>query len=303
MYRDFKQIIEKAGKIKPQKIIVAGAEEENLLLALEKATLNEYIQPILVGNSESILKTIEKNNMKIPNVTIIHANTNEEKCNISCEELIKYDDSFMMKGLVDTSEIIRAILRRKEELLVSDLISHVSLIELPYYEKIIGLSDTSINIKPDIDEKIKIIENTRDFFIKLGYKNPKIALLSSIEKVKDKMEDTIDSHRIKELFLKGVIDNCIVEGPISLDLSIDRKAVEIKGYDGLIKGDADILISPDLVSGNLLGKSFNYTPYSKFAGFVLGVKKPIALTSRASSMENKLYSIIIGAIISARDEG
>ena len=99
--------------------------------------------------------------MKIPNVTIIHANTNEEKCNISCEELIKYDDSFMMKGLVDTSEIIRAILRRKEELLVSDLISHVSLIELPYYEKIIGLSDTSINIKPDIDEKIKIIENTR----------------------------------------------------------------------------------------------------------------------------------------------
>lgn len=302
MFKNFNEIIEKAGKINTQKMVVVGAEEEKLIRAVEKATSDGYIDPILVGDKNSIEDIIKRNNINLPNVEIINAETNEEKGRLSCEELLKHRDCFMMKGLIDTSDILRAILNRKEELIVSNLISHVSLIELPYYVKIIGLSDTSINIKPNFGEKIEIVKNTREFFNKLGYAAPKVSILSAVEKVNKKMQDTIDAKELKKLNQKGEIDKCVIEGPISLDLSIDKKSVDIKKYNGLIKGDADILITPDLVSGNLLGKSFNYTPESKFAGFILGARKPIALTSRASTMENKLYSIIIGAIISARDD-
>ena len=302
MFRNLNEIIEKAGKINTQKIIIVGAEEEKLLKATKKASSLGYIEPILVGNKDKIVEIIEKNNINFPSMTIIDAETNEEKSNISCEELYKHKDSFMMKGLVDTSDVLKAILKRKKDFMVSNLISHISLIELPYYEKIIGLSDTSVNIKPDLNGKIDIVKNSRDFFNKLGYELPKISILSAIEKVNNKMQDTIDADYIKKLNQSGELNKCIIEGPISLDLSIDKKSAEIKKYDGLIKGDADILITPDLVSGNLLGKSFNYTPNSKFAGFIVGTKKPIGLTSRASSIENKLYSMIIGAIISARDD-
>ncbi len=297
IYQSFEDIISKNMPKNPVRMYLVAAEEEGVLRAAAKAEQEGYIEPVLVGKKDKILNLLVKNNIFFKNLFIINAEENKDKCDTACQNIAREEHSFLMKGMVETSDLIRSILREKKSLLCTDLISHVSLLELPYYSKILGLSDTSVNIKPSLIDKENILKNTVAFFHQLGYKNPKAAILSSIEKVNPKMQETIDAAMLKEKNLKGEISGCIVEGPISLDISISPKAAIVKDYKGHIQGDADILIAPDMVSGNLLGKCFNFTPCSRFAGFLLGTKCPVGLTSRASDYENKYSSMVLGAIL------
>lgn len=297
MYKNFDELFNNKEFFKKTKsMLLIGACDKTSLEAVADATSRGIIEPILVGKKEKIEELLKDNDISIDTYEIIDAKTSNEMCEKSINYIIENNCDFLMKGTVNTSEIIKSILVRKKELLTNKLISHISLLEIPYLNKIISLSDTSINIKPNLEEKAEIIKNSRDFLIKIGYIKPKVAILSSIETVNEKMQDTVDAHELKLLNQKNVLDNCIIEGPISFDLAIDEKAAKNKKYKGRIKGDADLLIAPDIVSGNLLGKCFNYVPNSKFAGVILGVKFPIVLTSRASSKENKYYSILVGGM-------
>ncbi|WP_434309127.1 phosphate acyltransferase [Hominifimenecus sp. rT4P-3] len=303
MIRNFDELLNTGSFREPVTLVLAGAEEPKMLKAVGKAADKGYIRPILVGEPEKIrgyLEPILKEHSFEPQ--IVSANGEAEICEKACTAALSTDKTVLMKGLVNTSSLLRSILHRKQEFGVTGLISHISLLELPYYDRVLGLSDTSINIRPNLEEKAQILKSGIDFFHCLGYECPKGAVLASVETVNPKMPDTVDAAALKEISETGEFGNCLVEGPISLDLAIDPAAAAVKKYQGKVRGDADFLLVPDITAGNLLGKSFNLTPGSRFAGFILGTRIPIGLTSRASSPENKFYTMAIGALLAEGGE-
>lgn len=150
---------------------------------------------------------------------------------------------------------------------------------------------------PDLLQKKVIIENTVEVLRNMGYVKPKIGILAAVEKVNSKMPETVDAHELKQMNLKGEIKNCIIEGPISYDLAMDKEAAMIKGYDSEVAGDVDVLIVPNITVGNVLGKSLVYSAKAKMAGCIIGAQCPIALTSRSSTAEEKYLSLALATVL------
>ena len=161
------------------------------------------------------------------------------------------------------------------------------------------MSDPALNTYPDFDAKKAIVVNAVKMLNALGYDRPKIAVLASVEKVNPKMPDTVDADALKKLSECGDIKNCVIEGPISLDLAISKESAKIKGYESPVAGDADLLIVPDINSGNLLAKSLTLLAGAQTAGCVLGAKVPAILVSRSAEASDKYYSIALAACIAA----
>ncbi len=298
MYRNFTELLAR-GPSRPARLVIAGAAETKTLRAVAKSVREGLTGTTLVGDKNALTALLKENDLFDEDLAIRHATTPKEICEAACEEVL-LSGGFLMKGLVETADLIQAILRRREQMLEGTLISHISLLELPYRDRLFGLSDTSVVISPDIDQKTEIIRAAVQFWNRMGCSCPKVAVLAAVEKVSSKMRDTLDARELSGRWHAGQIPGCVVEGPLSLDLAIDPAAATIKRYAGAVRGDADLLLAPDLTAGNLLGKCFNYTPGSRFAGFLLGTKMPVVLTSRASSLENKLLSIQVGACIQER---
>jgi Phosphotransacetylase len=193
-----------------------------------------------------------------------------------------------MKGLISTSVILKAVLNKELKLLKQDLLSHIALFSLPNYHKPVIISDAAMNIDPDTETKIKIIENTITAAGKLGIKEPKIALISAVEKVNEKIASTVTNDTIVRAcnFKQAIID-----GPMQYDLALSKSAAEIKGYNSAVAGDADILIMPHIDAGNILYKALVTTAGAHVAGMIAGLKVPFVLTSRADSKEEKYNSI------------
>lgn len=277
----------------PAKIVIVGAEEDKMLRVVSAATQEGWVKPTLVGGP-TLKSFVLQHAPELSDCCVAEADPNGFS-DTACE--LVQDGGFIMKGTVETSNLMRAILRWKSRMMSGQIISHISLLQVPYYDKLFGLSDTSVIITPTLEQKAEIVRLGVQFMQSLGCKCPKVAVLSAIEKLNPAMRDTVDADKLAAMGRDGSLGLCSVDGPVSLDIAIDPAAARIKHYCGMIKGDADLLLAPDLTAGNLLGKSMNYTPNSLFAGFLLGTTIPVALTSRASSAENKLISLKIGAIL------
>lgn len=279
-------------------LIVCGAAEKKLLKAVEQAFNEGWVRPALVGPEHLIRPTIDEYAPGLAAAEIVDAGGNENICEAACS--MAEPGNCMIKGTVETSQLMRAVLHRKKDLMNGKVISHISLLEVPYYGKLFGLSDTSVIIRPSLEQKAEIIRLGAEMMRKLGCDRPKAAVLAAVEKVNPAMPETLDAAALEEMGKRGELGDCIVGGPVSFDLALDRVSADVKKYDGVIRGDADLMLAPDLCSGNLLGKCFNYTPGSLFAGLLLGVTIPVALTSRASSFENKLLSVKMAAFIAGK---
>jgi len=175
--------------------------------------------------------------------------------------------------------------------------SHVVLNEIPSYHKLLITTDGGMMMYPDVKQKQEILKNAVDVLLALGYEKPKVAILAAVENVNPKMTETQDAANLKELNQAGVITNCIVEGPISYDLALSKEVASLKGYESPVVGDVDILLVPNITAGNILGKCLLITAGAKMAGFVVGAKVPIVLTSRGSSAEEKYLSIVLSAAV------
>jgi len=277
---------------------VAAAEDKEVLIAIKDAVEKEIIKPILVGQAEKIHTIAKEINFNLVDIKIINAETIEESAKIAVQLVSNKEADFVMKGLLDTAVLLKAVLNKDYGLRTDSLLSHVMIYELEKYHKLLLLTDGGMNIAPDYEQKEKILKNSIQAAKSLGIKTVKVACLAAKEKVNPKMQTTVDADLLQKACEDGKFgENVIVEGPLAFDLAVSKEASEIKGFKSEISGDVDILVVPTIEVGNGIGKAFTYMTNSKSAGIIMGAKAPIVLVSRADSNESKLYSIAYGALI------
>ena len=279
---------------------VAAAHDEEVLLAIKSAAQMDIIVPILVGQEQKIRQIAEEIKFDLDGIKIIDKETIEECAETAVKLVSSKEADFVMKGLLDTSVILKAVLNKEWGLRTDSLLSHVMIYEVGFYHKLLVLTDGGMNIAPDYDQKVKILKNAIKATEPLGLDNIKVAALAAKEKVNPKMHATVDAKALEDACKQGEFgDNVIVEGPLAFDLAVSEEACKIKGFKTEVGGDVDIMLMPTIEVGNGIGKSFTYAAGAKSAGIIMGAKAPIVLVSRADSHESKLYSIAYGAIVAA----
>ena len=201
----------------------------------------------------------------------------------------------LIKGMLQTGTLLKAVVNRDTGIRASEVMSHVAILDVPSYHKLLYVTDGGMVVAPDLGQKRHILKNAVDFCRFLGYSCPKAAVLCAVETVTPAMPETADAAALKEAGERGDFGACFVEGPISLDLATDPGAAQIKGYSSPVAGDADILLAPSIAAGNLLGKSLYGLAGGEMAGVVLGARVPITINSRGAAAEEKYWSILICA--------
>jgi len=203
--------------------------------------------------------------------------------------------AFLMKGYLDTAVLLKAVVDKEKGLGKGGVMSHFSMFDVPSYHKILVPVDGGMVAYPTLEQKKAIIENTVETLRSMGYDCPKVGVLTCVEKVNSKMPETMEAAELARMNREGEIKNCIIEGPISYDCAIDAEIAKLKNYESQIAGDVDVLVAPNIHAGNIMGKMLTCTCKAKMAGFVVGAKCPIVLTSRGSSAEEKFLSIAVSA--------
>ncbi len=251
------------------------------------------ITPIFIGDKEKIALYAKEAAIELDINSIVHTASVQESAATAVKLIREGHADLLMKGMLTTKSLLVEVLNEERAISSGNLLSHLALFESPYYHKIIALSDAALNIAPNEEEKIQIVQNAVKGLNHLGLVCPKVALLAAIEKVNPKMQATVDAAHMVEIHAKSKIAECYLEGPLALDLAVSTEAATHKGIRSIVCGDADLLIVPEITSGNVLYKSFTCMGGAKTAGVILGASAPIILTSRADSEESKLYSIAL----------
>ena len=298
MIKELKDILDILKKQNQAILSVAAAEDKEVLQAVKDSVDIGIIKPILVGNSEKIKSISKQIKFDLSGIKIINSNSIEESAKIAIELVSSKKADFVMKGILDTSILLKSVLNKDYGLRTDSLLSHVMIYQMDNYHKLLLLTDGGMNILPNYDEKEKILKNAIEAANALGIENIKIACIAAKEKVNPKMQATVDGELLQKASIEGKFGkNVIVEGPLSLDIALSKEASKIKGFKSKVSGDTDILLMPTIEAGNGIGKSFTYMANAKSAGVIMGAKSPIVLVSRADSSESKLYSIAYGALI------
>ena len=279
---------------------VAAAHDEEVLLAIKSATEMNIITPILVGQEDKIRKISDEINFDLNGIKIIDKETIEECAEVAVKLVSSKEADFVMKGLLDTSVILKAVLNKEWGLRTDSLLSHVMVYEADFYPKLLVTTDGGMNIAPNYEQKVKILKNAIKATEPLGLETIKVCALAAKEKVNPKMQATVDAKELEDACKNGEFgENVIVEGPLAFDLAVSKEACEVKGFKTEVGGDVDIILMPTIEVGNGIGKAFTYAAGAKSAGIIMGAKAPIVLVSRADTHESKLYSIAYGAIVAA----
>jgi len=300
--KELKEILSLAKSIGPKIIAVAKAEDEEVFLALDQARREKIIQGILVGSKDEIKKLADKNKINLSEYELVEE-PDGLKASLLCSQLINQGKAdLMMKGLLDTGIFMRGILDKEKGLTTGKLLTHVAVFEIPDFPRLLLLTDAAINIAPTLLEKAQIIQNAVDLALSLGIENPKVACIAAMEKVNpEKMPVTVDAACLSMMSKRGQIKGAIVDGPFALDNATSEESAEIKGVKSPIAGKADILLCPDIETGNVIYKTLIEFAKAKCAAIVLGTKAPVVLTSRADSHETKFMSIALGVVESRQD--
>lgn len=253
---------------------------------------------ILIGNEANTKKILQNINQNL-NFDIINETKEEEACKIAVSLAKDGKATAIMKGICETSTIMRSVLNKDYGIIKSKNLSHLAAFEVKenVYHKLIFLTDAAINISPNISDKKEIIRNSVSFLHKLGIPSPKVALLAAKEKVDKKMPITLEYEQIVKEHLLNNYKDCEIYGPLALDNAINKNAANIKGITNSVAGDADILLCPNIEAGNILYKSLAFLAEAKTCGIVLGAQVPLVLTSRADTAQTKLLSITMSTIM------
>lgn len=296
MLRNFDEVIEKVKAFHKKKCCGVCMADLAAIEAVIEAENMGLAEPVFVGHKEKIIEILRKLSVST-DYEIIDVESDSEGAEKVVELVRDGKVDFILKGHIETAVLMKAVVDKEKGLRTDSFISHVAFEELPTYHKLLAVTDGGMCMYPDIEQKQKIIENAVDVFHKLGYELPKVACLSAIEKENPKMPSTVDAAELKRRNINKEIEGCIIEGPISFDLAYSKEAKEIKGYKSEVAGDADILLAPDIQTGNILAKTLNLAANGKMAGFVVGAKCLILLISRSATAEEKYLSIAIAALV------
>lgn len=284
-----------------QTIALAAAHSEEALAAVEYARSRGVVEAVLVGDEQLIRKYADANKIEISNYRIIDEPSAARAAEIAVCLVRSQEAHLLMKGQIETSDFLRAVLNKEKGLRSEKRLCSAVVIESKRLKRLIILADVGTNIAPDLETKASIIESCSLVARAMGIESPKAAVLCAHEKVKpEAMPITAEAAILSKMSKRGQIKGgAIVEGPISMDIAVDRHAALVKNFQGDIQGDADIIITPDLEAGNILIKGLMYlTNDISIAGVGLGAKVPLILTSRGDDRDTKYYSIVLSALIS-----
>ncbi len=278
-----------------KRLVLASAADEHSLDAVFAAKKENIIEPILVGNKEKITKICKEKGYNLEGIELIDIKDNKEAVKTSVQLVRNNKADIIMKGNVPTAILLKAVLNDEYGLKSGNLLSHFALFELKNYHKLIGLTDVAMNIAPNLKEKAGIIKNSVNYMNRIGYTKPKVAVIGAVELVNEKMPATVDAAILSKMGDRKQIPNCIIDGPLAFDNAMSKESAEHKGIISEVAGDTDLLMMPNIETGNVLYKSFALTG-AKIAAVILGATAPIVLTSRSDSEETKLNSIVLAAV-------
>lgn len=290
--------IEKQAKEKKGRIVVPMAHNEEALDAVKMAMDEGWVTSgVLIGDVSKIKELVVTIQLNLKEFKLIDITDQEVAAREAVKMLVEKKVDFLLKGLIDTKAYMKAILDKEFGLVPEgNLLSHVALMQIPKYHKILGITDVAINIDPNASQKIKMVENIVDVFHKLGVEKPKVAIVCPVEKVNPKVKSTLDAKELVEYFKER--DDLIVEGPYDFYISVSKHAADEKGIVGEVCGDADILIFHNLDTANAVYKSLNeFVENVRSAAIVAGAKIPVILPSRADSADTKKLSIALSSFL------
>lgn len=285
---------------KRMRLVVVACHDKEVLQAVIECEKLGLIDPILIGDLELTKQIAKKLKIPLDEFEMINEWDLEKSAEIGVRLVSSGKADFIMKGLIDTSILLKAVLNKEWGLRTNSLLSHVMVYDVPNYPKLLYLTDGGMNINPSIEDKINIIENVGIVARTLGNDIINVAILAAKEKVDSNMIATVHGQELKDLYLKGQFsEGLIIDGPMALDIAVSKEAAEVKGYESAVAGNADVLLVPNIEMGNGIGKSITYFAEGKSAGIIMGAKVPVVLVSRADDHITKLYSIALGSVISA----
>lgn len=273
---------------------ICCAADPDILYPVLKLVTEKNITIHLVDNIALLKKEIsdiDTSFLSNDKVILHHSENDKEAAQIAVSLTADGTCNILMKGMLSTSVILKEVLKKNHQLLTGTMLSHVALFDIPNYHKSILLSDSAMNITPDIKSLKSIIKNSVDTAHQLNILHPNVALLSAVEKVNKKIQSTVTAEALTEYYRNS--ENFTVDGPLQYDLALSLKAAEQKNIESVVAGDADILIVPEINAGNLLYKSLVYSAGARVAANIVGAKVPIVLTSRSDSSEDKYNSICL----------
>lgn len=279
-----------------RKLVVAAAADEAVLIAVKNAYSEGIIIPILVGDHTLIKKIAKEIAFDISKIEIFDE-PDAIKASVKAVSIIKEGKAeILMKGLVATGPLLKAVLDKENGLKKGGAaLSHVAFFESPHYHKLLAVTDAAMNVYPEFNDKVDMLNNAVEVFHKLGISNPKVAIVCAVETVNDKMPPTVHAAMLTMMNKRGQIKGCIIDGPLALDNAVSKEAAHHKGIKSEVAGDADLILTPNIESGNILYKSLNFLGGAITAAVIMGAKVPIVLTSRADSEKSKLLSIALAA--------
>lgn len=297
MVKRLGELFELAKAKEKKTISVAVAQDKDVLEAVTEAVRMGIVHAILVGDEEKIRSIAKKEKYNLKEIEIINEMDIKKAAAKAVQFITDGKAQFIMKGMLGTADLLKAVLNKEANLKKEELLSHVMLYEASSYHKLIMLTDGGMVPYPELKEKIQIIKNAVKLCNSIGIENPKIAPICAVEIVNPSMQATIDAAVLSQMNKRGQIKDCIIEGPLGLDNAISKEAAAHKGIISDVAGDADILLVPNIESGNFLGKALTYFAKAENAGIILGAKCPVVLVSRADSSRSKLYSIALGSLL------
>ncbi len=298
MVKNFDELIKLAIEKGPKRVAVACAQDDDALKAIKEAYEKGIIKGILVGDTDKIKSISNEIELDLSDFELIHIEDMAEASLKAVSMVSSGEADLVMKGLVDTSIILKAVLNKEVGLRTGNVLSHVAVFDIPTYHKILTVTDAAMNIAPDLKAKKQIIENALAVTKALEIDLPNVGVIAAKEKVTESMPATVDAGELVKMNQSGEIMNCKVGGPFALDNAVSKEAAQIKGIKDPMAGDVDILLCPTIEAGNVLYKALNFLANAKSAGIIVGAKAPIILTSRADSDESKLNSIALGVLMS-----
>lgn len=297
MIKNFEQLKEMLRSMPvKRRVAVTPAQDEHTLEAISHAYKDGMVEPVLIGDEKAIREILDKLGVSAEGMTIINITDPTEAIQKAADLARDGEVDCIMKGKTETGALMKVLVNRERGIRKNDTMSLLAFMESPNYHKVFAITDVGLLTYPTKEQKKAAIANAVEAFHALGEKEPKVAILAAVEKINPKMKETVEAAEIKEEGVEG----CIIEGPISYDLAMDPQSAPIKGYVSPVAGDADILVVPDIVSGNIAAKTITVIGGGRTGGVVLGAKVPVLLVSRAASADDKYMSIVIAALVGGK---
>ena len=296
MITRYSELIDEVLKSEPARVAVAAAQDDAVLQACQAAFEKGLATFTLFGDAARIEAAAQKAGIRLDGMKIVHEPDDMGSAMKAVECVSTGNADIVMKGLINTGDLLRAVLDKTIGLRTGRVLSHLAVFELQGFNRLIGVTDGGMNIVPTLMQKADIIQNAAEVFRRLGVDPVKVAVLAAVETVNADMPGTIDAAALTKMTDRGQIKGVVVDGPLALDNAVSEEAARHKGITSAVAGKADILLVPNLEVGNVLGKSLVYMAGGKIAGLIVGARRPVVVTSRADTPESKVISIALASL-------